>query len=147
MRPHDKIEEEVNGRQSAPFKTARREVVMNGFRKLGKNLGLLSIAILVLVGVFAFIPMSSTFAGPQKGNEGKGKFYFKQTCKSCHAKGGEITPLSKTQVQWQLYFEKGKHAKGTEPLSKYLSPEQLHDVQTFLFNHAVDSPQPETCGH
>jgi mono/diheme cytochrome c family protein len=148
MRPHDKLKEKVSDQQGAPFGETKREVVMNSVKGFGKGLGFIAIAILVLAGLFA-LGTSSTSAGPQKGNETKGKFYFKQTCKSCHVKGekgGEVTPLSKTQAQWQLYFEKGKHAKGAEPLSKYLSPEQLRDVQAFLFNHAVDSPQPETCG-
>jgi cytochrome c5 len=83
------------------------------------------------------------------GSETKGKFYFKKTCKTCHAKGGsasEVTPLTKTQAQWKDYFSKGKHNKGTEDLTKVMPAEQLVDVQTFLVNHASDSPQPETCG-
>lgn len=116
--------------------------------KIRKNVGALTAASLVFVGLLALVPLSATPPG-QKGNEAKGKFYFKQTCKSCHMKGekgGEVTPLSKTQAQWQAYFAKGKHMKGTEPLTKYLTPEQLNDALTFLYNHAVDSPQPETCG-
>ncbi|MBI4904955.1 MAG: cytochrome c [Acidobacteria bacterium] len=84
-----------------------------------------------------------------KGNDAKGRFYYKQTCKTCHtkgAKGGEVTPMSKTQAQWKLYFVKAKHNSGTEALLKVMPEEQLRDVQTFLVNHAVDSPQPETCG-
>ncbi len=88
-------------------------------------------------------------AGQVKGNEGKGRYYFRQTCKECHtkgAKGGEVTPLTKTQAQWRIYFTKAKHASGAEPLSKVMPDAQLLDVQTFLVNHAADSPQPETCG-
>lgn len=116
--------------------------------KFGRNAGALTGASLVFAGLLTLIPMNALPAG-QKGNEAKGKFYFKQTCKSCHVKGekgGEITPLSKTQAQWQSYFAKGKHLKGTEPLTKYMTPEQLNDSLAFLYNHAVDSPQPETCG-
>ncbi len=83
------------------------------------------------------------------GSETKGKFFFKKNCKSCHikgAKGGEVTPLTKTQEQWQRYFKAGTHNNNTEKLSTFLTPEQLTDVQTFLVNHAADSPQPETCG-
>lgn len=88
-------------------------------------------------------------AGPVKGNEAKGKYYFKQTCKDCHtkgAKGGEVSPLTRTMAQWQRYFLKGQHTGGAEPLTKFMSAEQLRDVQTFLYNHAADSLQPETCG-
>jgi mono/diheme cytochrome c family protein len=83
------------------------------------------------------------------GSDTKGKFFFKKTCKACHAPGGsakEITPLSKTQAQWKAYFAAAKHKKGTEKLESVLKPEQVKDVQTFLVNHASDSPQPETCG-
>jgi hypothetical protein len=109
---------------------------------------ILVVAFVVLTAAFVLLPLVSLSAG-QKGNETKGKFYFKQTCKPCHVKGqkgGEITPMTKTQAQWQTYFAKGAHLKGTEPLSKYMTPEQLNDALAFLYNHAVDSPQPETCG-
>ena len=49
-------------------------------------------------------------------------------------------------AQWTSYFQAGKHAHGKEPLTKYVSEEQLRDVQAFLTNHAADSLQPETCG-
>jgi len=83
------------------------------------------------------------------GNETKGKFYFKKTCKPCHSKakeGGEMTPLTKTQEQWKRYFSKGMHKKGGEKLPDVVPAEQLIDIETFLVNHAADSPQPETCG-
>lgn len=121
---------------------------MNSKSKIRGNAGVLSAAVLVFAAILALLPLGSLSAG-DKGNETKGKFYFKQTCKPCHVKGekgGEITPLSKTQAQWQAYFAKGKHMKGTEPLTKYLTHEQLNDALAFTYNHAVDSPQPETCG-
>lgn len=121
---------------------------MKGLKQIARELGVLSIVTAVFLSALVLAPLNAHPPG-QKGNEAKGKFYFKQTCKSCHVKGekgGEVTPLAKTQAQWQGYFVKGKHLKGTEPLTKYLTLEQLNDVQTFLFNHAVDSPQPETCG-
>ena len=88
-------------------------------------------------------------AGSPKGSETKGRNYFRGSCKECHtkgAKGGEITPMTKTQEQWRTYFTKSKHAGGTEPLNKVMPDTQLLDVQTYLINHAADSPQPETCG-
>ena len=105
----------------------------------------LKLAVMVLA-MGAFVAAA---AGEVKGSETKGKFYFKKSCKTCHAKGaagGEVTPLTKTQAQWKAYFTAGKHSKGKEDLSKLLTPEQLLDVQTFLTAHASDSPQPETCG-
>ena len=83
------------------------------------------------------------------GSETKGRRYFRETCKVCHtkgAKGDEVSPLTKTQAQWRIYFQKAKHADGAEALDKMMPAPQLLDVQTFLINHAADSPQPETCG-
>lgn len=97
----------------------------------------------------AFTAVQPVAAGNPKGNEAKGKFYFRQTCKSCHTKGAvgtEITPLNKTTVQWNSYFISGKHSHGRESLEKVLTTEQLRDVQTYLAAHASDSLQPETCG-
>lgn len=93
--------------------------------------------------------LTVTAALASKGNEAKGRYYFRQTCKNCHTKGaqgGEITPLSKTMDQWRKWFAAGKHARGKETLEKVMAGEQLADVQTFLVNHAADSLQPETCG-
>ena len=103
-------------------------------------------AVLIALGGAALVP-----AAPQaKGNESKGRYYFRQTCKTCHtkgAKGGEVTPLTKTQAQWRAWFLKARHAGGTEALTAVMADEvQLRDVQTFLVNHAADSLQPETCG-
>jgi hypothetical protein len=118
-------------------------------KEFSKNKGTFSVGSCLLMGVLAVALVIPVLANPPRGNETKGKFYFKQNCKSCHVKGekgGEITPLSKTQAQWQAYFAKGKHMKGTEPLSKFMPEDQLNDALTFVYNHAVDSTQPETCG-
>ncbi len=101
--------------------------------------------------VAAAILSTIAFAGAAqpKGNDAKGRYYFRQTCKECHtkgAKGGEITPLSKTQAQWRGYFAKARHGAGSEGLTKVMPDAQLLDVQTYLVNHAADSLQPETCG-
>jgi len=105
-----------------------------------------------LISIFAALTVAVLLTAGSiqpKGNEGKGRYYFRQTCKDCHtkgAKGGEVTPLTKTQAQWRAYFLKGKHAGGAEPLARVMPDAQLLDVQTFLVNHAADSLQPETCG-
>ena len=106
-----------------------------------------SLSRLLLAGVACTGLMFAATA--PKGNEGKGRYYFRQTCKECHtkgAKGGEVTPLTKTQAQWKTYFLKAKHSGGAEALAKILPADQLRDVETFLVNHAADSLQPETCG-
>ncbi len=83
------------------------------------------------------------------GSDTKGKYFFKKSCKSCHAPGGvgkEVTPLVKTQAQWKAYFAAGKHKNGTEKLDSIVKPDQVKDIQAFLTAHASDSPQPMTCG-
>jgi mono/diheme cytochrome c family protein len=98
---------------------------------------------------FLTLTFSSAVSAEKKGNQAKGRFYFRQTCKNCHTKGadgGEITPLSKTMAQWEKYFVAAKHSKGTEPLSKVMSSDQINDVHAYLVEHAADSLQPETCG-
>ena len=104
----------------------------------------------VSLGVLAPVaPTRAYAADQQRGSESKGRYFFRQTCKSCHTKGavgGEITPLNKTQAQWKAYFAAGKHARGKEQLVKVMEPNQLRDVQAFLNEHASDSLQPETCG-
>lgn len=110
--------------------------------RLSKTL-LLSFVLILVSGLWSML------SAAQKGSENKGRYYFRQTCKECHTKGaagGEITPLNKTMAQWRAYFAKGTHNHGKEPLSKYLSEDQLLDASTFLIQHAADSPQPETCG-
>jgi cytochrome c5 len=102
---------------------------------------ILPILAVLIVTVFTF--------AASKGNEGKGRYYFRQSCKECHtkgAKGGEVTPLTKTMDQWRKYFAAGKHNHGKDALSAVMSADQLTDVQTFLVGHAADSLQPETCG-
>lgn len=82
----------------------------------------------------------------EDGNPRKGKYLFKKSCKSCHteaAEGGKITPLSKTMSQWDRFFKKQKHNPAPW---KDLSEQDLLDINQFLFDHAVDSDQPETCG-
>ena len=109
----------------------------------------LVVSTLTAVVLAGLLSVAAVDASAPKGNDGKGRYYFRQTCKECHtkgAKGGEITPLTKTQAQWRSYFLKGKHAGGSETLIKVMADTELLDVQTYLVNHAADSLQPETCG-
>jgi cytochrome c5 len=106
-----------------------------------KNL-LKPLAVMALLA--ALSPLSA-----EGGSDSRGKFFFKKNCKTCHTSGGaakEITPLFKTQAQWRDYFTSGTHKNGAEKLDSLAKPEQVKDIQSFLVNHASDSPQPETCG-
>jgi cytochrome c5 len=101
-----------------------------------------AITTLTLVALLATSALSA-----EGGNPRKGKHLFKKSCKECHnagAVGGEVTPLSKTMKQWDRFFEKldGHPAEGLKDLSE----QDLKDIQQFLYDHAADSEQPQTCG-
>ncbi len=111
--------------------------------------GKFAAALACLAVFFLAFTFTTAVSAEKKGNQAKGRYYFRQTCKNCHTKGaagGEITPLSKTMAQWEKYFVAEKHSKGTEPLSKVMSSDQINDVHAYLVEHAADSLQPETCG-
>lgn len=103
-----------------------------------RTIAILAIALFVATSAMAV----------QGGNPKKGKYLFKKNCKECHvagAEGGALTPLSKTMSQWDRFFERDKHKAKAEVWSKY-SEQDLKDINQFLFDHAADSDQPETCG-
>lgn len=82
------------------------------------------------------------------GNPKKGKYLYKKECKTCHSKGdsaGELTPMSKTMSQWDRYFKRNKHKKKPE-VFEALSDKDKLDIQQFLYDHAADSDQPQSCG-
>jgi len=85
--------------------------------------------------------------GANRGSDRKGKYFYKKYCRKCHGKdvqGGELTPMSKTQAQWEEFFKKGRHKD--QKLTDVVDEKMLIHIQTFLMNHAADSDQPETCG-
>lgn len=98
--------------------------------------------------ILTFVLATSLAFASEGGNPKKGKFLFKKDCKECHsdgAAGGDMTPLSKTQAQWDRFFDTEKHSKNPDAV-KEISPAEMKDIQQFLFDHAVDSDQPQTCG-
>jgi len=100
--------------------------------------------IILILTLTAFC--ASLALAAEGGNPKKGKYLYKKNCKTCHvagAEGGELTPLSKTQAQWDRFFDQ----KG-ENCAKHagVSGQDVKDIQQFLFDHAADSDQPETCG-
>ena len=102
---------------------------------------------MVIMALFILAMFPEDMMGEEKGSDKKGKYYYKKSCKTCHSKdgeGGELTPISKTQAQWEEFFEKGMH--GDQKLSDAVEEDQIIHIKTFLINHAADSDQPETCG-
>ncbi len=102
-----------------------------------------------LIVCLALAATTATVAlAAEGGNPKKGKYLYKKSCKACHAteaEGKELTPLSKTQAQWDRFFDKGDHPNKAEAW-KGLSEQDIKDINQFLFDHAADSDQPETCG-
>jgi cytochrome c5 len=100
--------------------------------------------ILAILSITAICATSALAA--EGGNPKKGKYLYKKDCKTCHVaggEGGEMTPLSKTQAQWDRFFD--KKSKGCADHAG-VSETDVKDIQQFLFDHAADSDQPETCG-
>lgn len=102
-----------------------------------------------IIAIFAMLALCATSVlAAEGGNPKKGKYLYKKSCKACHAEdgeGGAITPLSKTMSQWDRFFDK-KGAGCAEHAGGKLSEKDVQDIQQFLYDHAADSDQPETCG-
>ncbi len=103
----------------------------------------------LLAGVVVAITLSVSLAFAGKGgNPRKGKYLWKKDCKTCHVDGGEaqvLSPSSKTQKEWDHFFEKNTDVIIMEKCKKF-SDSNLNDIQKYMNDHAVDSGQPETCG-
>jgi cytochrome c5 len=102
--------------------------------------------LIVCLVILAFTASAALAA--EGGNPRKGKYLYKKTCRTCHSPGqagGDLTPQSKTQAQWDRFFKENKHRAKPAIWKKY-SPQDLKDINQFLYDHAIDSDQPETCG-
>lgn len=100
------------------------------------------------IGVALVLTMGAQAHAADGGNPKKGKHLYKKQCKSCHSAGdaaGEITPMTKTMAQWDRFFIRNKHKAQPDVFEK-LSEKKLLDIQQFLYDHAADSDQPQTCG-
>ena len=86
--------------------------------------------------------VTSAFAAIEKpDNYKKGKYLYKKNCKSCHTKSAS----DKTMAQWERIYNKGVHKGGAAAWEK-LDKDDLQRVFFYLYDHAKDSAQPETCG-
>ena len=101
-----------------------------------------------IVSVFFIIGLFSTMAVAGDGaNPRKGKYLWKKNCQTCHIEGeegGKLSPSTKTQQQWNSFFEGDHTGQAKERCMKY-SENDLHDIQHYMYDHALDSDQPETC--
>ena len=102
-----------------------------------------------LITIVAIVATATTAAfAVEGGNPRKGKYLYKKNCKVCHvdgAEGGKLTPMDKTQSQWERFFERDKHKDHPDAWANF-SEGDLKDIHQYLYDHAADSDQPETCG-
>lgn len=102
------------------------------------------VSIITITLVLSLIGICLAF---EPGNERKGKYLYRNNCRTCHKDGATATPLSptsKTQAQWERAFEKYERLQCAKEWEK-LSEADRTDILTYLFNHAFDSPSPATC--
>jgi cytochrome c5 len=106
-------------------------------------------AIIALTVALVFAFAAAAFA---EGNARKGKRVWKKSCRTtCHdgSKATELSPVSKTQAQWKMFFD-GDHAKINKAHEgvtvETLDAQDYEDMFEYLHSHALDSDQPETCG-
>ena len=93
--------------------------------------------------------VTTSQAAIEGGDSKAGKTLAKEKCKYCHlagSDGGTMTPLSKTQKQWERFYKKDKHNTLAPGAWDKISSNELIDIMQFMYDHAADSAQPETCG-
>ena len=97
---------------------------------------------LVAISLIAAFAVSAAFAA---GDARKGKREWKKECRTaCHdgSKAGvpALSPTTKTQKQWAAL--KGKIGACVKKVGKG----NAENIYQYLYDHALDSDQPETCG-
>ncbi len=99
-----------------------------------------------LILVFLFVTMGLALA-EGKGNSRKGKYLFRKSCRTCHSEGAgakELSPVSKTQAEWEEVFKVLDTVECKEEIAK-LSEKDSLDIYSYLHGHAFDSPSPAKC--
>jgi hypothetical protein len=107
------------------------------FKKIGT-------ALILLVFLFAVI---GVVMAADKGNARKGKYLFRKNCRTCHVEGGsakELSPISKTQADWQQVFDNYKQLQCVASWDNLSDKDRL-DMYAHLYGHAFDSPSPAKC--
>ena len=95
---------------------------------------------------FLTVSIGVSMAGV-KGNARKGKYLFRKNCRTCHLEGGsakELSPVSKTQAEWQKVFDNIDQLSCKDEWAKLSEKDNL-DIYEHLYGHAFDSPSPAKC--
>ncbi len=101
----------------------------------------------ILIVLVLVISLAGISLAAGKGNARKGKYLYRKNCRTCHVPGGkakELSPISKTQAQWQKVFEETDKLACKAQLAK-LSDKDRRDMYAYLHGHAFDSPSPAKC--
>jgi mono/diheme cytochrome c family protein len=110
---------------------------------MGKTLLLIFLTMIITLSF-----VSVNFAGPE-GNKRKGKYLFRKNCRTCHIDGGdamELSPINKTQAEWQIVFTEDAYQKlQCKAEWEKLSDKDRTDIYTYMYKHAFDSPSPLKC--
>ena len=112
------------------------------------------ITLIVLMFTLVSISMafaSSTEGGPD-GNKRKGKYSYRKVCKTCFAAGDtesekpKVSPADHSMAEWKAIFE-AKNFKefGCETHWAALSDKAVHDIYSYFYHYASDSPTPAKC--
>lgn len=103
----------------------------------------------VIAGALVASLSAQAFAAPDGGNGRRGKFVWKKYCRTCHdgSSGPEISPVSKTQAQWEAIMEDVASIPCKDKWDGGMDIDRdVKDIYNYLYFHAMDSDQPETCG-
>jgi cytochrome c len=104
------------------------------------------IGTVLIIMIFLLAAIGVVMAGDE-GNARKGKYLFRKNCRTCHVEGGsakELSPISKTQSEWQKVFDNYKQLQCVATWDK-LSDKDRTDIYAHLYGHAFDSPSPAKC--
>ena len=101
----------------------------------------------VLLAVLFLLVSIGLVMAAGKGNARKGKYLYRKNCRTCHINGGsagELSPVSKTQAEWDKVFAGVDQLQCKEQWAQ-LSAKDRADIYAHLWGHASDSPMPAKC--
>jgi mono/diheme cytochrome c family protein len=101
----------------------------------------------VFIIMIFLLAASGIVMADDNGNARKGKYLFRKNCRTCHVEGGdakELSPISKTQADWQKAFDNYKQLQCVATWDQ-LSDKDRGDMFAYLHGHAFDSPSPAKC--
>jgi hypothetical protein len=108
---------------------------------MSKKVGCILIILIFLIASIGIV------MAEVKGNARKGKYLYRKNCRTCHSDDGSakaLSPIDKTQAQWDEVFQNIDKLSCSQEWSK-LSDKDRNDIYAHLWGHAFDSPSPAKC--